>query len=46
MGDIVPHLWFDTEAKEATEFYTLLFPNSKSIRGKGRQLTASRHRPY
>lgn len=29
MQKIVPHLWFDTEAKEATEFYTTLFPDSK-----------------
>jgi predicted 3-demethylubiquinone-9 3-methyltransferase (glyoxalase superfamily) len=26
---IVPHLWFDTEAKEAAEFYTSIFPDSK-----------------
>ncbi len=26
---IIPHLWFDKEAKEATNFYTTLFPNSK-----------------
>ncbi|SOC44139.1 VOC family protein [Ureibacillus acetophenoni] len=26
---IVPHLWFDKKAKEAAEFYTSLFPNSK-----------------
>ncbi len=26
---IVPHLWYDTEAKEAAEFYTSIFPNSK-----------------
>jgi predicted 3-demethylubiquinone-9 3-methyltransferase (glyoxalase superfamily) len=26
---IVPHLWFDKEAKEAAEFYTALFPDSK-----------------
>lgn len=26
---IVPHLWFDKEAKEAAEFYTSLFPDSK-----------------
>jgi len=26
---IVPHLWFDTQAKEAAQFYTSLFPNSK-----------------
>lgn len=28
MQKIVPHLWFDTEAKEAAEFYTSLFPDS------------------
>src|SRR5690606_18169701 len=26
---IVSHLWFDKEAKEATEFYTSIFPHSK-----------------
>ena len=26
---IVPHLWFDTEAAEAAEFYASLFPDSK-----------------
>ena len=26
---IVPHLWFDTEAEEAVEFYMSLFPESK-----------------
>lgn len=26
---IVPHLWFDREAKEAAEFYASVFPNSK-----------------
>lgn len=29
MQKIVPHLWFDKEAKEAAEFYTSLFPNSQ-----------------
>ncbi len=29
MQKITPHLWFDKEAKEAAEFYTSLFPNSK-----------------
>ena len=29
MQKISPHLWFDTEAKEAAEFYTSLFPDSK-----------------
>lgn len=28
MQKIVPHLWFDKEAKEAAEFYTNTFPNS------------------
>jgi len=26
---ITPHLWFDKEAREAAEFYTSLFPNSR-----------------
>lgn len=29
MQKITPHLWYDQEAKEAAEFYTSLFPNSK-----------------
>ena len=29
MRHIVPNIWFDTQAKEAAEFYTSLFPNSK-----------------
>jgi predicted 3-demethylubiquinone-9 3-methyltransferase (glyoxalase superfamily) len=29
ISKITPHLWFDKEAKEATEFYTSVFPNSK-----------------
>ena len=29
MQKIVPHLWFDTQAKEAAEFYTSLLPDSK-----------------
>ena len=29
MPGITPHLWFDTEAVEAAEFYTSTFPNSK-----------------
>lgn len=29
MQKIVPHLWFDTQAKEAAEFYCAAFPNSK-----------------
>jgi predicted 3-demethylubiquinone-9 3-methyltransferase (glyoxalase superfamily) len=28
---IVPHLWFDREAKEAAEFYTSVFNNSRII---------------
>ncbi|MGM8365514.1 VOC family protein [Virgibacillus sp. W0181] len=26
---IMPHLWFDQEAKEAAQFYTTIFPDSK-----------------
>ena len=29
MQKIIPHLWFDKEAIEATAFYTSLFPDSK-----------------
>jgi predicted 3-demethylubiquinone-9 3-methyltransferase (glyoxalase superfamily) len=29
MQKIIPHLWYDKEAKEAAEFYTTLFPDSK-----------------
>jgi predicted 3-demethylubiquinone-9 3-methyltransferase (glyoxalase superfamily) len=29
MQKITPHLWFDQEAREAAEFYTSLFPDSK-----------------
>ncbi len=29
MQKITPHVWFDTEAKEAAEFYTSLLPDSK-----------------
>lgn len=29
MQKIVPHLWFDKEAKEAANLYTSLLPNSK-----------------
>ncbi len=29
MQKIVPHLWFDTEAKEAADFYTSVFPRAK-----------------
>ncbi len=28
MQKIIPHLWFDTQAQEAAEFYTRIFPNS------------------
>lgn len=31
MQKIVPSLWFNKNAKEATEFYTKVFPNSKII---------------
>lgn len=29
MHKIIPHLWYDKEAKEAAEFYVSLFPDSK-----------------
>lgn len=29
MGKITPHLWFDTQAVEAAQFYAATFPNSK-----------------
>jgi predicted 3-demethylubiquinone-9 3-methyltransferase (glyoxalase superfamily) len=29
MQKIIPHLWYDKEAKEAAEFYCSLFPDSK-----------------
>jgi predicted 3-demethylubiquinone-9 3-methyltransferase (glyoxalase superfamily) len=29
MPQIIPHLWFDTEAKEAAAFYASIFPDSK-----------------
>jgi predicted 3-demethylubiquinone-9 3-methyltransferase (glyoxalase superfamily) len=29
MQRIVPHLWFDKEAREAAEFYVSVFPDSK-----------------
>jgi predicted 3-demethylubiquinone-9 3-methyltransferase (glyoxalase superfamily) len=31
MKKIVPHLWFDREAKEAARFYTSLLPDSKIL---------------
>jgi len=31
MQKIIPHLWFDTQAKEAAKFYCAVFPNSKLL---------------
>ena len=31
MQKITPHLWFDHQAKEAAQFYTAVFPNSRII---------------
>jgi predicted 3-demethylubiquinone-9 3-methyltransferase (glyoxalase superfamily) len=31
MQKIIPHLWFDTEAKQAAEFYCAAFPDSKIL---------------
>ena len=30
--EIVPNLWFDTEAEEAAEFYCSIFPNSRILK--------------
>jgi predicted 3-demethylubiquinone-9 3-methyltransferase (glyoxalase superfamily) len=31
MGNITPHLWFDTQAKEAADFYTSTFGHSEIV---------------
>ena len=31
MSPIIPNLWFDTEAEQAAEFYTSVFPNSRIL---------------
>ena len=31
MPNVTPWPWFDTEAEEAAEFYTSVFPNSKIV---------------
>jgi predicted 3-demethylubiquinone-9 3-methyltransferase (glyoxalase superfamily) len=31
MPQIVPNLWFDTQAREAAEFYCSVFPNSRIV---------------
>ena len=31
MQPIVPNLWFDTDAEQAAEFYTSVFPNSRIV---------------
>ncbi len=31
MQKIIPHLWFDTQAKEAATFYTTVFPGAKIL---------------
>jgi predicted 3-demethylubiquinone-9 3-methyltransferase (glyoxalase superfamily) len=31
MNRIVPHLWFDKEAREAADFYCSAFPNSSIV---------------
>ena len=35
MPALTPMLWFDTEAEQAAEFYTSVFPNSKIVEGLG-----------
>ena len=32
MPSIVPNLWFDSEAEQAAEFYTSIFPNSRVLK--------------
>ena len=42
MQTITPFLWFDTQAEEAMNFYTSVFPNSKVIavnRAQGRTIS-------
>ena len=34
MDRITPCLWFDTEAEEAAQYYTSMFPNSRIVRGR------------
>lgn len=34
MQKIVPHLWFDKQAKQASKFYCSVFPNSKIVSSK------------
>ena len=31
MQKIVPHLWFDTQAEEAADFYLTVFPDVKDL---------------
>src|SRR4051794_38800262 len=31
MPDIIPNLWFDTEAEEAANYYVSVFPNSRVL---------------
>lgn len=33
--EIIPNLWFDTEAEEAAEFYCSIFPDSKILKVTG-----------
>ena len=32
MQPIIPNLWFDTQAEEAAQFYTSVFPNSRVVK--------------
>lgn len=41
MKTITPHLWFDTEARQAAEYYVSVFPNSKITRVSGIKDTPS-----
>jgi Bacterial regulatory proteins, luxR family/3-demethylubiquinone-9 3-methyltransferase len=41
MPALTPMLWFDTEAEQAAEFYTSVFPNSKIAEGASNEEVAA-----
>jgi predicted 3-demethylubiquinone-9 3-methyltransferase (glyoxalase superfamily) len=42
---IIPHLWFDRQAREAAEFYTSVFPDSRIISARRPCATRPRATP-
>lgn len=36
MNKIIPHLWYDKEAKEAAEFYVSVFNSAPSVKVKSK----------